>query len=203
MNDERNIPMKKENKLQVKDLMTVGIFATIYIVVKIIVGFLGVVPIVCVILPMLTSLVFGTVYMLFMTKVQKFGMLTLLATVVGAVMMIAGYGWPTLVISFVCGLLADVISKNGNYKKFGPLLIGYCVFSQWGIAPLLPVWMQGDQYFADLSQTMGEAFAASYRALTPPWIIPVLMVGIAIASVLGGILGRKIMKKHFERSGII
>ena len=61
MNDERNLPMKKENKLQVKDLMTVGIFATIYIVVKIIVGFLGVVPIVCGILPMLTSLVCGTV----------------------------------------------------------------------------------------------------------------------------------------------
>ena len=203
MNCERKTIMKKENKLQVKDLMTVGIFATIYIVVKIIVGFLGVVPIVCVILPMLTSLVCGTIYMLFMTKVEKFGMLTLLATVVGGIMTIAGYGWPTVVISVVCGLIADLISKNGSYKKFSSILIGYCVFSQWGIAPLLPVWMQGDQYFLELSQTMGEAFAESYRALTPVWIIPVLMVGIAVASVLGGILGRKIMKKHFERSGII
>lgn len=195
--------MKKENKLQVKDLMTVGIFATIYIVVKIIVGFLGVIPIVCVIIPLFTSLACGTIYMLFMTKVEKFGMLTLLATVIGALMTIAGYGWPTLALSVVCGLIADIISKKGNYKKFSAILVGYCIFSQWGIAPLFPIWMQGDQYFLDLSESMGEAFAASYRALTPPWIIPLLIVGIAVASVLGGILGRKIMKKHFERSGII
>lgn len=195
--------MENKNKLQVKDLMTVGIFATIYIVVKIIVGFVGVLPILCVILPMITAIVCGTIYMLFVTKVEKFGMITILATVVGAVMMIAGYGWPSLVVSFICGLLADLISKNGNYKKFSTILIGYCVFSEWGIAPLAPIWMQGDAYFADLSVTMGEAFAESYRALTPPWVIPVLMVGIVIAAAIGGIFGKKVMKKHFERSGII
>lgn len=54
--------MENKTKLQVKELMTVGIFATIYIVVKIIVGFLGVVPIICVILPMFTSIICGTIY---------------------------------------------------------------------------------------------------------------------------------------------
>lgn len=195
--------MKNENKLQVKDLMTVGIFATIYIFVKVVVGFIGVLPILCVILPTITAVICGTIYMLFVTKVEKFGMITILATVVGAVMMIAGYGWPSLVVSFICGLLADIISKNGNYKKFSTILIGYCVFSEWGIAPLAPIWMQGDAYFADLSATMGEAFAESYRALTPPWIIPALMVGIVLAAIIGGLLGKKIVKKHFERSGII
>lgn len=195
--------MENKKKLQVKDLMSVGIFATIYIVVKVIVGFVGVLPILCVILPMLTAVVCGAIYMLFVTRVEKFGMITILATVVGGVMMIAGYGWPSLVVSFICGLLADIISQKGNYKKFSFILAGYCIFSEWGIAPLAPVWMQGDKYFSDLSETMGEAFAESYRALTPPWIVPVLMAGIVIAAVIGGILGRKIMKKHFERSGII
>lgn len=40
--------------------------------------------------------IFATIYMLFVTKVEKFGMITILATVVGAVMMIAGYGWLSL-----------------------------------------------------------------------------------------------------------
>ncbi len=122
--------MENRKKLQIKDLMTVGVFATIYIVVKVIVGFIGVVPILCVILPMITAVVCGTIYMLFVTKVEKFGMITLLATVVGAVMMIAGYGWPSVMVSFICGLLADLISKSGNYKKFGRVLLGYCVFSE-------------------------------------------------------------------------
>ena len=95
--------MEKKMKLEVKDLMTIGIFATIYIVVKIIVGFVGVIPILCVILPMITAVVCAPIYMLFVTKAEKFGMITLLAAVVGAVMMIAGYGWLTLVVSFVCG----------------------------------------------------------------------------------------------------
>ena len=51
-------------------------------------------------------------------------------------------------------------------------MIGYCVFSEWGVAPLAPIWMQGDAYFADLSVTMGESFAESYVALSLPWIIP-------------------------------
>ena len=195
--------MEKKNKLEVRDLMTVGIFATIYIVVKIIVGFVGVIPILCVILPMITAIVCGPIYMLFITKTEKFGMITILAAVVGAVMMIAGYGWPTLVISFICGLITDFITKSGDYKKFSKILIGYMVFSQWGVALLAPIWMQGDAYFEDLSVTMGAEFAESFRALTPPWVIPVLMVGIAIAAVIGGFFGKKVMKKHFERSGII
>lgn len=194
---------RKNKKLGVKDLMTVGIFATIYLVVKIIVGFLGVIPIICLILPLFTSIVGGIVYMLFITKVDKFGMITLMATVVGAVMFIAGYMWPTLVASFACGLVADVISMTGGYKKFGTILAGYCVFSEWGVAMLLPIWMQGDEYFKNLSATMGQSFADGFRVLTPPWIIPVLMAAVVVAAIIGGFLGRSIMKKHFERSGII
>ncbi|MCR5141412.1 MAG: MptD family putative ECF transporter S component [Ruminococcus sp.] len=195
--------MEKKMKLEVKDLMTIGIFATIYIVVKIIVGFVGVIPILCVILPMITAVVCAPIYMLFVTKAEKFGMITLLAAVVGAVMMIAGYGWLTLVVSFVCGLLADVMTNIGNKRSFGKILAGYCIFSQWGVAMLAPVWMQGDAYFKDLSETMGKEFSDSFRAMTPPWVIPVLIAGIAVAAVIGGFFGRKIMKKHFERSGII
>lgn len=45
----------------------------------------------------------------------------------------------TLVVSFICGFLADFITKSGNYKAFGRILIGYCVFSQCGVAMLVPL----------------------------------------------------------------
>ena len=106
--------MEKKMRLEVKDLMTIGVFATIYIVVKIIVGFVGVIPILCVILPMITAVVCAPIYMLFVIKAEKFGMITLLATVVGAVMMVAGYGWITLVVSFVCGLFSRCYDQ---YRK--------------------------------------------------------------------------------------
>ena len=72
----------KEKKLKIKDLVTIGVFAVIYLVVMFSVGMIGVIPILFLIYPTILGIVSGTVVMLFMAKVQKpwalliFGMLT-------------------------------------------------------------------------------------------------------------------------------
>ena len=37
----------------------------------------------------------------------------------------------------------------------------------------------------------------------PDWILPFLVIGAFVAGILGGLIGRKIFKKHFERAGIV
>ena len=72
----------KEQKLKIKDLVTIGVFAVIYLVIMFGVGMIGVIPILFLVYPTILGIVSGTVVMLFMAKVQKpwalliFGMLT-------------------------------------------------------------------------------------------------------------------------------
>ena len=39
-------------------------------------------------------------------------------------------------------------------------------------------------------------------ALTPDWIVAVLIAFALIGGLLGGLLGKRILKKHFEKAGI-
>ena len=188
-------------KLTVKDLIQVGIFAAILLVVKTIVGFIGVVPILCAILPAITALVCAPVYCVFLTRVRKFGMITILASVLGLIFSFAGYGWEAFAGSFVAGLLADLVSKTGNYVKKTSLSLGYGLFSLWGISLFLIIWVSGDAYFADLTTSMGAEFAEAFQKLVPVW--SVLWIGALtfICGLIGMTYGMKLAKKHFNKNG--
>ena len=61
----------KEKKLKIKDLVTIGVFAVIYVVIIFALGMIGFLPVLYLVYPALLGIVSGTVIMLFMAKVQK------------------------------------------------------------------------------------------------------------------------------------
>ena len=75
--------MKNDGKLKGKDLINIGIYAAIYCVIMTAVAMLGFIPIMMPMLCVLVPLLGGIPYMLFITKVQKFGMITIYSTSVG------------------------------------------------------------------------------------------------------------------------
>jgi energy-coupling factor transport system substrate-specific component len=189
------------NKLNVKDMINVGIFAAILAVLKIVSGFIGVVPIICVILPAITAIISGPVYALFFSKVSKFGMITILTTILGIIYCVVGYGWQTLVGSFIIGFLADLVTKAGGYNSKKFFVMGYCVFALWPITTYIMIWMSGDAYFEELAKSMGQEFADGFQKLLPLWSVFPLIGLTLIAGCIGAFIGTKMMKKHFERIG--
>lgn len=65
--------MNTSGKLKGKDLINIGIYAAIYCVIMTAVAMLGFIPIMMPMLCVLVPLLGGIPYMLFMTKVDKFG----------------------------------------------------------------------------------------------------------------------------------
>ena len=61
----------KEKKLKIKDLVTIGVFAVIYVVIIFALGMIGFLHVLYLVYPALLGIVSGTVIMLFMAKVQK------------------------------------------------------------------------------------------------------------------------------------
>ena len=133
-----------KNKLNTRDLINIGIFSAIYIIIVFASNMVGIFPVLMIIVPFLASLVGGIPFMLYMTKVSKFGMVTIMGIIVGFLFFATGHGWPVLVTSVLCGVVADLIFKSGEYKIWGKTLLGYCVFSLWDIGAMLPIWIMPD-----------------------------------------------------------
>ena len=74
--------MKNKKKLKGKDLINIGIYAAIYCVIMTAVAMLGFIPIMMPLLCVIVPIFGGIPYMLFLTKVDKFGMITIYAMIV-------------------------------------------------------------------------------------------------------------------------
>lgn len=191
-----------EGGLTVQDLITVGIFSAFYIVGFYVVGLLGIIPIFLLLLALLCPIVGGIPFMLYLTRVKRFGMVTITGLLVGLVMLGGGMGWQTLIIGPLAGFLADLIFRAGHYSSWRHTLVGYFVFSLWIVGPYLPMMLNLDAYLAALEPTYGAEYATSVKGLMQSWFWFTIPIQTAVGALIGAYLGRATLRKHFERAGI-
>lgn len=196
------IEMSKK-KLDVKDLINVGIFTAIYYILLVAAGFLGYIPIFSVLFPLVVALLCGIPFVLFLTKTKTFGMITIMGVLLGILTFAFGQGWYAIVTGLLCGLLADLICKAGEYKNWKYMVVCFCMFSQWVIGSMLPMWIMKDSYFEMMRDMQGAAFAESLESLISGWMLVLLIILTAVAAVIGAYLGKAVLKKHFVRAGIV
>ena len=48
----------------------------------------------------------------------------------------------------------------------------------------------------------GAEYAATLNTYMPMWIAPILLVACFVFGLVGGVIGKAICKKHFQRAGI-
>lgn len=188
-------------KLQGKDLITVGIFTALYFALMFLCGMLGYVPIFYAILPLVVPIVCGIPFMLFLTKVRCFGMVTIMGTICGALMLLTGHTFVPLVTGFVFGLLADLIFMVGKYSSVKAAVAGYTVFSLWITGMLMPFWVMKDTFEQFLQDSMGLEYTRAVFELFQKisWAFPLMAI---IGGVIGAYFGFAMLKKHFKRAGI-
>ncbi|NMA83925.1 MAG: MptD family putative ECF transporter S component [Epulopiscium sp.] len=193
----------KQEKLNVKDLITIGIMTVLYLVAAFASGMSGMIlPVFTVFLPAVSGVLGALAFMLLVTKVGKFGAVTLMGTSMGILFTLMGQHWICIPFGLVFGFLADVIIKSGEYKQFKKVLTGYCIFNNWIVGSMLPMWFMREEYFAKFEKAMPE-YIDIIRSLTANYMLPVIVVlGIA-GALVGGFFAKKLLNKHFKRAGII
>lgn len=149
------------NKLQGKDLINVGIFTAIYFVVMMAIAMLGFIPIFLPLLIVLVPLIGGIVMMLYYSKVQKFGMVSLTGLICGILMLLTGMGYWSIITGAVFGVLADLVLKSGDYKSAKKGIISHGVFSMWIIGNYIPIVATRDSYYQQLISGYGQEYADS------------------------------------------
>lgn len=194
--------LNEMSKLTGKDLVTVGIYSTLYFLINLVVGVLGFIPIFIPLLAVFAPLIGGIPFMLFLCKTKKFGMITLMGIIVGILAFISGMGYWAILTGLLFGILGDLIIKSGNYQNNGKSIIGYGIFSLWIIGFFMPFFVGRDAYFAIITQGYGVEYSTTLNTYMPMWIMPILIIVNLIFGILGGYVGKNICKKHFERAGI-
>lgn len=189
--------------LKPKDLINVGIFSAIYIVIVMAAAMLGYIPIFIPLLVVICPLVGGIPYMLYMTKVHCFGMVTIMGVIMGVLMGLGGMGLYALITGPLFGFLADLVLKSGNYQDPKKAVLSHGVFSMWLIGNYIPIVVNRASYFEGLVQGYGQAYAETLMGYIPDWSLIVLLAGAFLAGIVGALIGKAIFHKHFERAGIV
>ena len=196
--------MNTSTKLQAKDLINVGLFTVLYFILGCCVAIpIGFVPIFLPILGALWTLITGIPFMLFATRVKKFSMVTLMAILSGLLMGLTGMGFWGVPMGVIFGLLGDFVMKSGGYASAKKCILGYAVFSLWMVGTYIPMYFMVEQSYADFASSFGDEYAARVMSVMPMWSIVLVIAGIFVCAVLGGLLGKAILKKHFVKAGIV
>ncbi len=191
-----------ENKINVKDLLNVGIYTALYFVGYFVVALLSVVPVLYPLIYVLGPIVTAIPFFLFLTKVNKFGLVPLMSLILGIIAFLMGYTWIPVVGFPLFGIVADLIFRSGHYKGFKRNIVGYWIFSLGIITYQMPLWFLADTYIADMKANYGEELVNKIVEYLPPWMGFVAVGLVLIGAVVGSFLAKKMLKKHFERAGV-
>ncbi len=193
--------MENSNRLNAKDLINVGIYTAICAVLVCAVAMTGIIPIMMVLLVVFVPILTGIPYMMFLTKVNKFGMILIMNVLMGAFMWVTGMSYYALIVGTISGLIAEFIYRSGDYrsKKLG--IIAYAVSGLYCWANYFGIFFNADAYFST-RQNFGQEYIDSVTRMLPAWMCPVLLVVDFVCGIIGGWIGAKVLKKHFEKAGI-
>ena len=193
--------MEQNNRLNAKDLINVGIYTAICTVICCAVAMTGVIPIMMVLLVVFVPILTGIPYMMFLTKVKKFGMILILNVLMGALMWVTGMSYYALVVGSISGLIAEFIYRAGGYKSRKLGILAYAVSGIYCWANYFGIFFNAEAYFST-RQNFGQEYIDAVTGMLPAWMCPVLLAVDFVCGLIGGWIGAKMLKKHFEKAGI-
>ncbi len=195
----------KTNKLNAKDFITIGIFTALLFAVEFACGMLGYIhPYVVASYVVMIPIVGSIPMMLFYTKIEKFGMLTIMSILLAIIMFVTGMGYLGAPLIILAGVASDLIAKSGGYKDSKKIVLSHGVFCLWICANYFPVIVTAESYRQDL---LDGGFSAEYcdslfRAINTK-TIAVLLILCFVFGCIGAFVGKAVVKKHFEKAGIV
>ncbi len=192
------------DKLEIRDLITIGIFSAVYLVVYIVLSAVLFTPFLFLLILPIGALLMGPVYMLLIARAGKPLAITFLATLTAVVAGLLVYGNLLIAaVNFGFGMLAELIAYLGKYKKFGWLTASYSAMSLWVVGQVGAFWV-APAYMRELTITSGydAPYADGVLALATPFNLALILIGTVIAAIVSASIAQRMLTKHFKRAGI-
>jgi energy-coupling factor transport system substrate-specific component len=195
-----------QDKLKAKDLITTAVFTVIFVIVTFAcVMTLGTTVIGYIFLTSAAALLCGVIWLYMRLKVPKRFTILLQSVVCALLFFCIGAGWYIASGILAGGVLAEVITSIGKYKSFKFIVIGYAVYNfcfHWGV--FLLALLARDYYveFAVKNGTDAKHMELLMQLINWPMILASAF-SAAVFSVIGLLIGKALLKKHFQKAGLV
>ena len=182
------------NKLKVRDIITVVLLALINVVIFFASSLLYATPVTIILMPVFFALLEGVIYFMIGTKIKKPGAI-LIYSIVRAIM--GGY-LPYIILFILSGVIAEILLWKFGYGNAKALTASYVInqvmaaFGSTIIPYAIAAKAMAGQMVTDGRQD--NILAAS--ELLQSWVSVVLVAGVIVAAFIGAALGRRIVRKH-------
>lgn len=190
--------MKK--RLELKDIMNVGIFVVIYYVAFFASMCVGYFPPAMPFLSIVSGILCGIPFMLFLTKIKKPGCILLFGTVCGLISLAMGSGAMPLVFAVVAGLICELLMFCIKYRPGIINIMVYMVFTLWNMGYGIRLYVSTASSYVD---SLNEGYGEDYVSSMLDYVMGVTFwssVGLCLlGGLLGGLLGFAIFRKHFKK----
>ena len=194
---------QSKTRLEVRDLVTIGVFGVIYFVCMFAVGMMGVVPILYLFYPMVFGVVGGPIVLLFMAKVQKPWALVIFGMITPIIMFLFGHTLLVPGVALVTILVAEGIRRIGKYRSLRYNMLAYVVMATILCSSLLQMLVMKERYLELTEAEMGREYTEALKQLISVRNMGFVSLGAVLGGIVGAFLGRKLLKKHFEKAGIV
>lgn len=194
----------EKNKLEVKDLINAGLFSILITAFYWCGGMIGYMPVLMPIVPFVGALVSAPVFMLYSTKINKFGMVLILGIVEGCIFTVSGHGIYVLPGIILISFITEYILKSGNYKSIKKARLGYTVFSIFAGFNLIPLYFARDAYVQKLIEMdYPQTFIDQMLNVLPGWsFLPITLLG-CVGGFIGATFGIHLLNKHFKKANMV
>lgn len=99
-----------------------------------------------------------------------------------------------------CGLDCKIRQLQEPKKT----VISYGVFSLWVVASYLPLVLTADSYKQSLLKGgYASSFVDTLFTLVTPKTYPLIIVICFISGIIGAFVGKAVVRKNFEKAGIV
>jgi len=184
MKQQNTTSNQQHKSLMLKDLVLIGIFDVLYLVITMACGCMGIVPIMYLIYPTIAAIIAGPLVLLFMAKEQKAFAFAIFGIIPPALMFLLGCTYVVLVIGIITTLLAEVL-----HSLWMPGVLSQMIFMR--------------ERFLELCQPMGDAYIAQLVQILTWQSMILVAIGAMVGAIIGALIGKKLLKKHFVKAGIV
>ena len=150
--------------------------------------------------PAFSALVGGSVYMLLLTKVPRFGAITTLGLFMALFFLASKHGAGAFLPAIACGLAADAIAHLGNYKDRIKNTLSFLVFAFSTSGPIFLMWIRPKAYVATLlARGKSQEYIDRIMVAPNPGTILLFIASVVIGALVGALIGQALSKKFAQK----
>ena len=192
---------KLNEKLTIQDYITMALMLVLVYIVYIVIGLpIGLTIIGNLFMQAACSLVWGTLFLLLYTKVNK-KWTVLIFGIILALMQLMNF-WPLTVFLALGGVIGEIIWQKMDRTKFRTMTMCFTVqITSWFLGIAVPLML-----IVDLNKYFAESYVKIYVELKELFTGTFFIIGLVAVigcSITGSLIGKQLLKKHFLKAGIV